>query len=214
MLGDIVLAHGVCAAEAAEKGDSARRARRAPGGPRHAPSARLRSSRRRRRGRHGSARGRALARLGIADPYEVDRLMATRQRRRRRLAAVARHARPDLRRRRRSDACATRSRKRSTRPRTLAPGRRRPLARSSGRCCATCSISATAPPATSRHPRRHHRGPVDHQLRRPDRRLRRRRAQPLAGLRRQPRRRHRHDPHQGRVHRPRRCHAATARRRH
>ncbi len=42
LLGDIVLAHGVCAAEAAEKGVDVAQPCRPSGGPRHAPSARLR----------------------------------------------------------------------------------------------------------------------------------------------------------------------------
>ena len=98
MLGDIVLARGVCAAEAAEKAirieDHASHLMvhgtlHLLGYDHHDDDAAADMEAR---------EVRALARLGIADPYAGDALMATRQRRRRRLAAVARDARADLRR--------------------------------------------------------------------------------------------------------------------
>ena len=63
MLGDIILARGVCAAEAAEKAIPLEQPCRASDGPRHAAPARLRPYGRRQRRRHGGARS---ARAGAA----------------------------------------------------------------------------------------------------------------------------------------------------
>ena len=202
MLGDIVLAHGVCAPRR-RKRPSRRRPCRASDGPRHAASARLRPSRGRRAPRTWKrARSARWPGSGSPTPMQVRQLMATPQRRRR-IAAVARNARADLRRRQRADA-ARPDRGSDRRGRGRAPGRRRPHAARAADAAQPAPFRRAHRRRHLRPPRRHHRGAGDDQLRGAGRRLRRRRPQPPAGLWRKPRRRHRHDPHQGRVHGQRR----------
>ena len=153
MLGDIILAHGVCAAEAADKAipiESHAAHLMVHGtlhllGYDHEDEAAGR--------RHGSARdpraGADRDRRSLCG--RGDRLMATARPDEGRIAAVARDARADLRRRRR-DHAARPDRGSDRRGRGRAPDQRRPYPRTSGRCCATCCISATAPRAKSRSP--------------------------------------------------------------
>ena len=71
LLGDIVLAHGICAGEAAAKAYRDRNPCRASGGARHASSARLRP-RNERRGRRGDGGDRAAgARVASASPIPI-----------------------------------------------------------------------------------------------------------------------------------------------
>ena len=71
LLGDIILAHGVCEAEAADKGVSVEAHATHLAGPWHPSPSRLRPSRRRDAADMEAREVRALARLGIANPYEV-----------------------------------------------------------------------------------------------------------------------------------------------
>ena len=94
---------------------------------------------------------RALARLGIADPYEGDRLMATqhddeggsRLWRGMRALIFGEDSEPTLR---------DQIEEAIDEAEDAAPKRGDLTPDSSGRCCATCCISATAPPARSRSP--------------------------------------------------------------
>ena len=101
---------------------------------------------------------RALARLGIANPYEERRLMATSQRRRR-LAPVARHAAFDLRRRRRT--FAPRPDRGSDRgSRGFAARRRRPEPARAADAPQPAAFRRPDRRRHLRHPRRHHCGAV------------------------------------------------------
>ena len=148
LLGDIILAHGVCEAEAAEKGVTVEEhaAHLVVHGTLHLLGY----------DHHDDADAadmearevRALARLGIAQSLRGRSLMATRQDddggsrlwRGMRHLIFGDEAEPTLR-------DADRGSDRGSRG--CAARRRRSSARPSGRCCATCCISATRPPATS-----------------------------------------------------------------
>ena len=126
-------------------------------------------------------RARCAPSHGSALPIPTRRPPDGDRRRRGRLQVVARHAAPDL--RRRCDRrFARRSKRPSTKRRSGAPRRRRPLPDRATDAPQHAPLRRTDRRRHLRDSRRHHGRAVQHQLRRSGARVRRRRTQPPAGL--------------------------------
>ena len=164
MLGDVVLARGVCEREAEER-RPARGPCRASGGPRHASPARLRPSRRRTPPTWRRAKSALWPASASPTPMRERALMATRNDddggsrlwRGMRSLIFGDDARDDA---------ARPDRGSDRRGRGRAAGRRRPVAARAADAPQPAAFRRPHRRRHLRHPRRHHLGPVDDQLRR------------------------------------------------
>ncbi len=192
MLGDIVLARGVCERR---KRPPRRRSggvsRDAPACPRHCTCWATIITTTMKPPTWKAARSARL--LVWASPTPMKAAADGNEARRRRLCTSGAACAPCSSARTASRLCAMKSRS-DRRGGEGRIGRQRPRP-PSGRCCATCCISVSRRRRTRcGHPRRYHRRAFDDQLRRIDRGLRRSRAQPSSSLRREPRRSGRNGP--------------------